>query len=93
MAQPSVAMPKDQPGKWTNAIVFVLGVLFVFAMAYLARQSNIWGDKAMGNKVVEFPIWAAGLGSWPAPSSQLWASGRRSTRASGLSCSSRPASC
>lgn len=62
MAQPSVAMPKEQPGKWTNAIVFVLGVLFVFAMAYLARQLNIWGDKAMGNKVVEFPVWAAGLG-------------------------------
>lgn len=64
MAQQSVAASGDRPegSGLSKAAVFVLSVAFVFLLAYLARQLNVWGDKALGHKAIEFPIWAAGLG-------------------------------
>lgn len=42
--------------------VFLFSVGIVFVLAYAARQLNIGVDKAVGNKVLEYPIWAAGIG-------------------------------
>ncbi len=63
MSQQSASMAESsESGGMSKAVVFVVSVAIVFALAYLSRQMNIWGDKAMGSKVLEFPIWAAGLG-------------------------------
>lgn len=63
MSQQSASVAKPSEASSTSkAVMFVVSVAIVFVLAYLARQLNIYGDKAMGNKVIEFPVWAAGLG-------------------------------
>lgn len=41
---------------------FILSLAIVFCLAILANRLNVWGNAPFGRQVLEYPLWAAGLG-------------------------------
>ena len=62
MAQQSIARPVEKPAGMPNWLSFVIGVAIVFALAWVAQQATVWGNRPFGRQIIEYPIFAAVIG-------------------------------
>lgn len=64
MGQQAIELPKEQPSGLSNWQRFVIGVVIVFVLAWLAQWLTNWSNRAFfgGRGVVEYPIAAVVLG-------------------------------
>ncbi|MBI2907299.1 MAG: putative sulfate exporter family transporter [Chloroflexi bacterium] len=60
MAQTVAAKPSEKVNR--SVVALVISLAIVVALAVLANRLQVWGNIPFGQKVLEYPIWAAGLG-------------------------------